>query len=277
MIDSHKFILEAQGHPTEAVVVKFQEWDSEVLGLKCAIIAEMNSIEQGTPVYSTLVEEFKRLGLQYVTVRRHAGEWLRIQALEAAGFRMIDGIFQFRKDLPGKDFPGRTSSASESIFRLATAADAERVGRLAVDTFKLSRFHNDPVLTHAQAERVHFEWGKNTCLGRTAQAVWLAEKGEDLAGFITCSLHKTGSDGRPSGSIGLVAVADRFSGQGLGGALIGKAWRWFVDEKCHEIRVQTQIDNFAAMRLYSKAGFEAVSTSVTLRWANVHDSRSAMK
>ena len=255
-------MIDIDGEPFESVNIKTLDWDSQVLGLRSAALADMTVLKKDTQFpplhYTPLVAELRGWGMQYVIARRPQSEWTRIHALERSGFRAIDGILEFGKALPNYS---PVNLPEGLMLRLATERDAESVGRLAQQTFTKSRFHNDPILNKTQTDRVHFEWGKNACLGIAAQGVWLVERETHLAGFITCNLNGT------TGSIGLVGVNAADAGQGLGVALVAKACQWFSEKKCIQVRVQTQTDNHAAIRLYGKFSFDPLSTQVTLRWA----------
>ena len=219
----------------------------------------MSEIQEGQKFdYSGLPSEFRKNNWDYVVVRRPQNEWPRIQALEDAGFRTVDGIVEFVREIEA--VPGVRIAESYQL-RLAEKGDAARVGELAVKTFSISRFHNDPLITRAQADRVHREWGRNSCLGKAADGVWLVETGDHLSGFITCGVKDN------VGTIGLIAVDPHEAGKGLGPVLVHKSCQWFAEQGCKWVRVLTQTNNHAAMKLYTKTGFDPVGTFITLRWA----------
>lgn len=252
------------GEPLEVVSFELLAWDSEVLGLKCARIKSFEAVpgaHRMTLNYSGLVESFVQLGLEYVTVRCVLPNWPRVQRLEAAGFRLVDGILEFSKD----DFTAEPlPPADPYTFRLATASDARIVGELSVQTFTQSRFHNDPLLNQTQRDRVHREWAMNACTGKGTMdtVAWLAMADDRLAGFITCEVAAT------VGTIGLIGVVKADVGQGLGKALVSQASRWFREQQCTLQKVRTQSDNLAAIGLYMHKGFRPVANYLTLRWSS---------
>lgn len=271
------FALEMDGVAVETVSVEALSWDSNILGMRCAALREIKvcqGVDSGRhrrddsasiDVYVPLMRELEKAGMEYVTVRRPQHEWARIHALEHAGFRVVDGIIEFQE--PVKAEAEKPSSAVWN-FRRAIPDDAVNAARLAARMFKISRFHNDPLLTAAQAERVHSEWAKNSCIGKAADAVWLAEADAGLLGFVTCKL-----EGEHQGRIVLIGVDASYAGIGLGSALVRRASMWFGEKGCKIVSVQTQTDNFAAIRLYTKCGLDPVSSYVTLRWS-ARESRS---
>ena len=65
----------------------------------------------------------------------------------------------------------------------------------------------------------------------------------------------------------LIAVAAPFRRQGIAGQMIEAAFDQF-GETIDGIRVGTQEDNLASIRLYERAGFAVERRDVTLHWVN---------
>jgi len=258
------FLLAGDSNEYETVTVEAREWDSQVLGLRTARINEIIRLDRAVlksstaPKYLPLIDGLTRAGFEYVTARRPQSEWAQIHRLENAGFRALDGILEFALTLDQRD---RTARAARFPLRLAAVSDAVRLAELSARTFTLSRFHNDPLLTRAQADRVFYEWARNSCLGVAAQAVWICEDGDRPLGLITCKLNGQ------TGIIDLVGVDSAAVGHGVGSALVHKAFAWFIEQGCARVTVQTQTSNLAAIHLYSKLGFKPSAASLTLRWA----------
>jgi ribosomal protein S18 acetylase RimI-like enzyme len=104
---------------------------------------------------------------------------------------------------------------------------------------------------------------RNSIRGVAADAVFLSEKDEQLAGFITCKLPT-----RELGTIELVAVDARFTGQRLGAALVDHAVRWMSAQGRRRAGVRTQLNNGPAVQLYRKMGFLEKNQTVTYRWTS---------
>jgi len=72
--------------------------------------------------------------------------------------------------------------------------------------------------------------------------------------------------GGPFGYLSLAAVHPEFRGRGIGQVLAGSFFRGFT-RQVSKIEVGTQIENYAANRLYQKLGLSSVSSLVTFhRW-----------
>lgn len=253
------FLLAGDLNQFEAVTVEAREWDSQVLGLRTARVNEIKRLEGGAGSYPLLVNGLMQAGFEYVTARRPQSDWAQIHRLEAAGFHILDGILEFAFALDQRE--RSSAKASRYPLRLSRVSDALGVAELSARTFTLSRFHNDPRLTRAQADRVFFEWARNSCLGVVAKAVWIGEDGAKPVGFITCKLAGQ------TGVIDLVGVDSTATGQGLGSALVRQACEWFAEQGCTRVTVQTQTSNLVAIQLYSRLNFTPSACSLTLRWA----------
>lgn len=248
----------SHGRAEELIALQCLEWDTRILGLRTGRLTEFAG-EAARPSYPGLDDLLRSSGFEYVTVRRPVGEWARLRALEEAGFRLVDGILSFTKSISSTPI----ASGGANAVRAHLGGDTEAVVSLAIATFKRSRFHNDSAISNEAADRLHGEWARNSCTGQAAKAVLVVEDGSHLGGFITC---KFGAD--PSiGVIDLVGVDPRSAGKGFGRALVEASEAWFAQNGCKSIQVQTQIDNFAAIRLYFGTGFVPTETFATLRWS----------
>lgn len=250
-------VVEESGTWSELLALQTLDWDTRILGLRTGRITEVVARDATrASTYPELASRFESSKLEYVTVRRPIQEWDRLRAFEASGFRMVDGILSFTKDV--------SPSSMAANVRLATANDEKAVVAIAVATFKRSRFHNDAAISLAAADKLHEEWARNSCRGEAAKAVLVIEDAGRVGGFITC---KFGAD-RTTGVIDLVGVAPESFGKGFGRTLVEASCDWFARNGCARVLVQTQIDNYAAIRLYGATKFVPDATFMTLRWSS---------
>ena len=91
-------------------------------------------------------------------------------------------------------------------------------------------------------------------LGQPGCGILLAILDGEPVGFLA---HATTLDlymGAPIGEIVDLLVTAQVRGRGIGSALVAEAVRRFDEAGCCEVRVVTDADNEAAIRVYSKAG-----------------------
>ncbi|MCK6444803.1 MAG: GNAT family N-acetyltransferase [Planctomycetes bacterium] len=154
--------------------------------------------------------------------------------------------------------------------RIAEPRDLDELRRLAAESHRDSRFFADPEFSRAACERLYATWIENSVAG-WAQRVFTADVDGRVAGYVTCHLAKD-AEGRANesgalGTIGLVAVAARARGMGLGTRLVEHALAWFEQQRCDRVRVVTQGANVAAQRLYQSLGFRTAAVELWYhRW-----------
>ena len=200
-----------------------------------------------------------------MSARVDASDLSSLHVLEETGFLTVDGILTFALDL-------KEHSAVEPVndfkIRLATADDAPEAAALASTAYVYDRFHADPFIDRKLADELHANWVRNSCDGKAADAVLLADDGSGLLGFVTCKI--SGAAGHHShssrkGTIVLVASAAPARGRGVGYSLTMAALEWFRQSGCETVEVGTQLSNIPASRLYQTCGFRLKATSVSLR------------
>lgn len=246
-------------------------WDSEQLRMKTAridyLVAEGSYNEQ-RQIKETLLEQalldIHDMGVWYLSVRVDASDLSSLHVLEEAGFITVDGLLTFALDLAEHR---SAPNGHDFTIRLATAADADQAAALARTAYLYDRFHSDPFIDRERADELHAAWVHNSCTGKAADAVLLAEDKTGLLGFVSCSVQRDTTErlGRTVGTIALVAAAEHAQGRGVGYATTMAALEWFGQQGCEIVEVGTQVRNIPASRLYQKCGFRLVGSSISLR------------
>jgi dTDP-4-amino-4,6-dideoxy-D-galactose acyltransferase len=245
-------------------------WDSEQLGVTAArihyLVAEGSYGEQQQikrALLEHVLEEAQERSVWHLSVRVDASDLSSLHVLEQAGFITVDGILTFALDLTTH----RPNEATHDFkIRLASAADADQAAALARTAYVHDRFHSDPFIDRGRADELHATWLRNSCAGKAADAVVLAEDETGLLGFVTCALQRdTAHLGRMVGTIVLVASAAHARGRGVGFATTMTALEWFRQQGCEIVEVGTQLRNIGASRLYQKCGFRIVGSCISLR------------
>jgi ribosomal protein S18 acetylase RimI-like enzyme len=180
----------------------------------------------------------------FITVKLPAHDVAALGELEAIGFRVVDAALTFSAAAVGPQ-------AADPRVRAARRGDRERVAELAGRAFRFSRFHLDPAIPRALADRVKQSWAANFFAGARGDAMVVAEQDGAILGFLQL-LH-----GASSGFvIDLIAVAPEAARQGLARAMIGFAAAQGVNGAAPSgWRVGTQAANIASVRLYESLGF----------------------
>ena len=268
--DCRAFKASANGEVRGFALFKMLPWDSARLGVSAGrvdyLVAD-GSYDEQTEIKKSLLEnllaDMESMRLKHLSVRVDASDFSSLHALEEAGFKTVDTILTFAFDL-SKQKPSHAKHDFE--IRLANSADAEQVAALARESFVYDRFHADPFIRKAHADELHAVWLRDSCLGKAADAVVVAEDDEGLLGFVTCQIQRdTSALGHMVGTIVLIASAKRARVQGVGKALVLAATEWLHEQGCGVIESGTQVRNIPSTRLFLSCGFSIVNASISLR------------
>ena len=248
--------------PAGAATWRKLEWDTQQFGFPAARLELLDAYGsyadahgQKRKLLSAVFEECREAGIRHLTARVDTGDFTSIHALEEAGFQLIDGIQTFQLSLQD-DCP--LPPAGARLFEPGDLPEILEIGRTA---FTFDRFHADPALCAAVADKVNENWTRNCCEGSAADAVVVAEESGRVASYVTCKIDFEGD----RGVIILVATAEWARGRGAARRASTAALRWFAGQGLDSVEVGTQLRNIPAARLYESLGFRLVRTSLTFR------------
>ncbi len=176
----------------------------------------------------------------------------RTQLLARCGFDLVDTAVTFERAGPGRD------AGTPALLRFVRPEDADAVAAVAGAAFRWSRFHQDPAIAPAVADRIKAAWAGNFFSGRRGTHMVVAEIDRRVAGF----LQLIRADGALV--IDLIGLADAARGAGIGTAMIAFAERRI--EAWETLRVGTQLANMRAVRFYEGLGMRMVDAAHNMHW-----------
>lgn len=171
--------------------------------------------------------------------------------LETAGFHLIDTNVQLDCDI-SSPWPLEKNSVAACV-RFATPADKARIEHIASSSFTFSRFHLDPRISTAAANKIKSQWAGNFFSGKRGHWMVVAESAGEPAAFLQL-LQKDDAI-----IIDLIGVASAHQRCGLGSAMIRFAMRECAPAS--RMIVGTQISNVPSLRTYEALGFRVCSSS----------------
>lgn len=128
---------------------------------------------------------------------------------------------------------------------------------------KFSRFKLDRNFQEAQFKKLYKIWLDNSISKQFAFEVLVKLKDDQIAGFVT--IKKVDKN---TAQIGLLAVFEKFQGQGIATELIQQAEYFSFLKDFKFLQVPTQLQNKSAINLYLKYGFKILnSTFVYHYWS----------
>ena len=212
-------------------------WLSGILGRP-----SWNAVSGGSG--SAALSELKKPG-QFASAKVDAADAAGAGELEAHGFRVVDTALTL--DLENGD-----TLESDSVIRFATPGDRAAVEAIAGSAFKYSRFHLDPAIPKALADRIKTAWAGNWFAGQRGDGMVVAEDAGAVAGFLQLKWNAN-----ECLIIDLIAVRAQSARKGLARAMIGFAQKRGTGDarRPRGMVVGTQAANVPSVRLYESLGF----------------------
>jgi len=174
------------------------------------------------------------------------------QALEDNGFQAVETLVTFRHDLADV-------AKAEGVER-AGPEDADACVAIARRAFTQDRLHRDRRVPNAAADLVREHWVRND-LGGRADASLIVRADGAVVGFNLCILEGD------EAVIDLIAVDVDHQQRGIGRRLVEGALARYRG-RVRTMRVGTQADNAASIKLYRATGFVEADRKITLHWIN---------
>lgn len=190
-------------------------------------------------------------GVQMLTTRVDVGDLSRVHGLEEAGYRLMDTLVYYSRDLDG--VPDPAPSPEGEVLRPATSADAPAVGQVAQAAFAgyFGHYHADPRLDDAAADAAYVEWAETSVkIASPRRPAIVAVQTNRIVGFSTLCIN---SDAEIE--IVLNAVHPDVQRRGLYRRLIEHGLAAGRAAGCIRAILSTQINNYAVQRVWSRIGF----------------------
>lgn len=258
-----------QGADADAVVVLARPlaWDTAFFGLS---MARIDHVLRGEGVAATVLDEALRAaldrcraaGVRHVAARIDVADLDLVMALEASGFRLMDGIATYISH-PKRPAPRHVKEVGR--VRPFVPEDTPQVMAITREAYQgyRGRFQLDPHLPRDRADALYLEWARACCEGRMADRLYVADDGQGgLWGWASVRRAEpvSSASGRVifTGSLG----ACRPERPGAYAGLIGTAAR---DNHAAGAltEAQTQNHNFPMIRVLEAVGAEHVRAEYT--------------
>lgn len=242
------------------VLYNILDLDTNVLGFKTVKVLSIKAEYSSKKILiKKIIESFKKQKVQYATIRVNLNDLETIDTLENEGFRIVDVYLFLLKRI---EIGGQAEKLNVHI-REASLADVKKLQDDIAPTFIYSRFFTDPLIKKNSAIRMHKIWIENCIKGKAAEKVYVAIVDGACAGFIAVEM-----DGN-EGHITLIGVSPKYRGRKISQALtLYAVSNWFIKRGAKFIRIETQLTNIPATKVYESLGFRLFDSALTLRWSN---------
>lgn len=182
-------------------------------------------------------------------VRVPADRVALVDAGQALGFGVVDVNVTLTQPGSRAGEIGTVPGVTVTSARPDHSTDAIEIAGKA---FHFSRFHLDPRIDRAVADRVKREWIRSYTLGKRGDDLLVAIIENQVVGFLAAL--RVVDAGRRVAVIDLIAISADYRKRGVGTALIAHFIAKYRDSS-DDLRVGTQVANVASFRLYQRTGF----------------------
>jgi RimJ/RimL family protein N-acetyltransferase len=177
---------------------------------------------------------------------------------ENKGFHLVDVRLTFERMIADQGIGQITHNLDTNVeIRSAYREDIDCLVEIARQRHHDTRFYYDQNFPRARCDALYETWLRRSYDGY-ADVVFVAILNDAPVGYITGHLDQTGKVGQ----IGLIAVADRVHGRGIGQKLVMQELAYFSQNAMQHARVATQARNYPSQRLYQRCGFKTQMVSL---------------
>ena len=182
------WVVAVEGWTRAIVVLEELPWDSALFGRRMGRIgyilhhgrADRNAL---TGVVKSVVDYALNQGLEHLSVSVDAADVWSLQALEHCGFRVMDSLLTGLFEKQGSRLRPAKTLCHVRLYRPEDLAGVMAVAEEAFDRYT-GRFHHDPTLSHAAAQKVYLAWAENLCRQESTSKVVVAERHGEIVGFL---------------------------------------------------------------------------------------------
>ena len=234
-------------------ICTYLDWDSSFFGRR---IARVNGHRLDEGQLDEVLTWCKAHRIDCLYFLADANDAQTSPLVERNGFEHTDVRLTFQRTL-SENVP--VPSLRDNI-RLGHSGDLGELKAIARSGHRDTRFYFDDNFERAKCDLLYEVWIEKSFSG-FAHAVLVADVNARAVGYLTCALQGAESQ------IGLVGIADKYQGIGLGQQLVQGFLAWSIDHGARRATVVTQGRNVRAQRLYQRNGFVTESCQLWYhRW-----------
>jgi len=228
-------------------MVKQLVWDSDFFGLRIGCI-NISSKEESAALTNQKMKLEKNYDLVYVFSSHGLG-------FCGDNAKLVDQkvVYSLSKDVfaelnPNIEIWDGNKGVTDDLLHLALVSG------------KYSRFKLDEQFPTGSYERLYSRWIEQSVSRVIASEVFCYMVDGVPIGLVTLERKAE------VGTIGLVAIHDKFQHRGIGTIMMRHVIRYADGHQCRKLSVATQLENGPACKLYENNGFEVESVTEVWHW-----------
>ena len=223
--------------------IQYDNFGSEIFGIKIGNVLEPHSLKLNNDIYQILAQAKKDQYTCLIVKIRTCDSFLK-EEFQKVGFAEINTQITYK--LSSEMFNETRSVISSFTFREATQRDKQKVADIAACSFELDHFHLDNNFHPSKCDHFYKQWAANSCEG-FADKVFVISDSDKVYAFIT--LHfMNGKNAR----VGLAAVCKEARKKGIFTNLIINTLNWCRHNKLNTLYYGTQGNNIPIIKTMMK-------------------------
>ncbi|MDH4203069.1 MAG: hypothetical protein OEV87_09250 [Phycisphaerae bacterium] len=235
-------------------------WDTETFGFGVSVLNPMydkDSIGNPVPLKNALevYSESKRVDM--ITASIPAMQMKISFLLQTAGFRLIDTALSVRYEnlhaYSDKD-------STELSLTPVVPSEMEFLVDMAGTSFHHGRYHMDPRLPNALADRRYKDWISRSFDSRNPQQVLTAKVDGAICGFSVVEC------GDSRGYLHLHAIGSIWQGKKLGHEMISQSLRYLYTLGAKSVGTKISASNLRAINMHARLNGHFVAADRLLHW-----------
>lgn len=235
-----------------ADLITKMDWDSDFWGFPVAYLSSKYLTEN---IMHRIEKAIKKERFQLIEYLCNCHDNRSVEIAEKNDFHFTDIRLSFEKKI---DQECEYTLPEEITFSKAKQKDIPMLKKISGDLYQDSRYFFDKNFARDKVQKFYQLWIKRAVLGQYDDFCYcLYENGVPL-GFCSIKYNLPSK----SASIGLFGLSRQYHGRGLGKALLFMVSNELRKKGILKIEVVTQGRNYAAQRLYQKAGFLTKATEL---------------
>lgn len=250
------------------------EFDSKLFGRKITRLwplvhreawPEADAMTQGKLFLDRVKEDMVKHGAQCLVARTPGRDFLAAQALESAGFRLMDVSVEWLAPLD--QLPKRGHLPGGMSIRTWRPGDEDALASLTTKSMcdleaYADRFAMDPRL-RSNCVEMYRRWVANSLSGEQADQVFALTQDDEPVGLITLKLPQNEGPGAGCGWIVINAISEEHRGKGLYNELLLRGLEWLAKHGAKKARVRTKLSQQAVISAWARLGGRQVYSDCT--------------
>ncbi len=226
-------------------IVYISDIDEDRFGIRTA-----KSVKVTVDNLPKIIDFCRDNNVKMLIARCPANDFPTIHAMEREGFRLMDTLVYYSRDLTNIPIP---SDDGKATIRQIRPGEEDKVKVLAAKSFHgyFGHYHADERLDNSKCDEVYISWAVNSCTSHEfADNVLVLVLRERISGFISLRLNIP-----EESEVGLLCVDPSAQKRGFSRLLLIGAMRWSVLQGAKRLMISTQIINVSSQKVFTQMGF----------------------